>query len=178
MRRPRATTRRLCVAIPLSFALTFTGASARRPAVDVCALMPLADVASIVAPALTRQKERKAPFLDRQPYMACHYYFPGRPMVTAKLEAPLFESEDNTRASLRNERGMAAAAVSDLSGFGDEAFVHDFPGTSSAIVSLRTGLRRVRGIVRVDEADFPFRLELAKALTAEMLKRLRARGAP
>ena len=145
--------------------------TARSAEVDVCALMPLADVASILTPALAGQEDKKPPYFSRAPFM-CNYYFPGRPMIVAKLEAPDFESAENARASLRGERAMAAAPASDLAGFGDVAFVHDFPGTSSAIVSLVTGTRRVRGIVRVDEADFAFRLELAKALTAEILKRL------
>jgi hypothetical protein len=155
--------------------------------VDVCALMPLHDVAIILAPALALQRAPKPPSMDRGPDM-CHYIFPvdrlapnppgPGPQVQLLLEVTDMGTVKNARDSFRNGHQMAVdrpglmANIAALGGFGDEAFVSDETGTFSAGITVRRGSLITRANLAVDETEFSFRLPLAEALMKELLKRV------
>ncbi|GAC1456104.1 MAG: hypothetical protein PVSMB1_05700 [Gemmatimonadaceae bacterium] len=143
----------------------------------VCALMPLADVAKILAPALAMQRPGPGAPSEKADYSMCHYDFPGKPKVLSGIELTDFQTVDRARDAFRAQHDMNAQrtdvihSLADLAGYGDVAFVTDEPGIYSAGVSVRTGSFILRTIVGVDDQPFSFRLPLAEALAKEVLRR-------
>ena len=160
-------------------AVPVTPAATREDKNAVCALMPLGDVAKILAPALALQRPGPGAPAMRADYSMCHYSFPGEPRVGAGIELTDFQSTALAADAFRAQREMNAKRadvireLADLGGYGDAAFVADEPGVYSAAVSIRTGTFILRTVVGVDEQPFSFRLPLAEGLAKEVLRRRR-----
>jgi hypothetical protein len=146
---------------------------------EICGLMPLGDVAAIVAPALATQTHKKGePAPSEHPdYSMCHYDFPGEPRVQAGIELVDFDTPEKARTTFQAEREMNARRtdvihdLSELAGIGDTAFTADDWANFSAGVSVLHGPHTLRAIVGVDETPYSFRLPMARTLASEMLKR-------
>jgi hypothetical protein len=146
---------------------------------EICGLMPLRDVAAIVAPALAMQTHKKGepPPSEGPDYSMCHYDFPGDPRVRVGIELVDFDTPEKARTTFQVEREMYAQRtdaihdLSDLAGIGDAAFTGDEWAMFSVGVSVLYGPHTLRTIVGVDETPYSFRLPMARTLASEMLKR-------
>ncbi len=156
-----------------------TPAATRDDKNAVCALMPLADVTKLLAPALAMQRPGPGAPEMGPDYAMCHYSFPGVPKVAAGIELTDFETVARATDAFRAQRDMngkrtdVIRELADLAGYGDAAFVADEPGIFSAGVTVRTGSFILRTVVGVDEQPFSFRLPLAEGLAKEVLRRRR-----
>lgn len=139
---------------------------------DICVLVPLADVQRILEPALANQKESQPPVERTSVTGGCSYDFKGDPWVAALVDPADFSAEADARASYANQREtiLSQRTGHDLSGLGDEAFVAD--EAYRAGIRLRSGTLVLMVVVRVDEADFDFRTDLATKLAKLVLERL------
>lgn len=176
---PVARTDTVATATPPASAVADSTAVAERD-LDVCALMPLADVARIVAPLTALQTNREAPAMKGSSMM-CHYRFPGDPHVGIGIELPFWD--DSARAheafaashAMMKERGDVISNLADMPGVGDEAYTSDERGISSAGVAARVGSRTLRTIVGADQVDYALRSSIAKQLADEVIARLARR---
>lgn len=139
---------------------------------DICALVPLADVEKILEPALAGQEDSQPPVERKSVTGGCSYDFRGDPWVAALIDPADFASEDDARASYRGQRDeiLSQRTGHDLSGLGEEAFVSD-EGYNAGI-RLRSGTLVLMVVVRVDDAAFDFRTDLATKLAKLALERL------
>lgn len=139
---------------------------------DVCSVLPLADVQRILEPALAGQKESQPPVERKSGTGGCSYDFKGDPWVQALVDPADFATEDDARASYQNDRDVILSQRTghDLSGLGEEAFVSD--EAYNAGIRLRSGTLVLMVVVRVDDADFDFRTDLAAKLAKLALERL------
>lgn len=139
---------------------------------ETCALVPLADVQRILEPALAGQEESQPPVERKSGTGGCSYDFKGDPWVQALVDPADFATEDDARASYRNERDVILSQRTghDLDGLGEEAFVAD--EAYRAGIRLRSGTLVLMVVVRVDDADFDFRTDLATNLAKLALERL------
>ena len=141
-----------------------TPATSPRELPQMCGLVPLPDVQRILAPALARQRDAEPPRM--QPGVAagtCSYDFPGFPRVGALIDATLHDTTENAKTAYAAIRNQVGAEAQELSGFGDEAFIHG-PMHRTGI-KLRRGELVMQVNVRVDEADFGFISPLTRELT-------------